>query len=192
MSDSLRPGLSPADAVDAFEAACNHSANVLFITESWFAPFKRRLLIALPPALTEALVDALRDALYKRRKLETVVEFIEQQPMTWEQFAAWRVEREKAARLRRAEIGFFPWDDVIAAEQDKALQRAHTAMWEGVPLQDPQDDPDAACPRCRGPLTAIYFVSPARTWEQLCGRAGWLFVCKPCHLQVDFFMEYMN
>jgi hypothetical protein len=58
-----------------------------------------------------------------------------------------------------------------------------------------QRPPARACPGCGRPpeaLTWIYFASPGWTWEQLCGRAGWLLVCKPCHLQVEFYLEAMN
>jgi hypothetical protein len=51
------------------------------------------------------------------------------------------------------------------------------------------------CPGCDRPeseLTWLYFSSPAWTWRRLCGRAGWLVLCRPCHLQVDFFLERMN
>ena len=101
----MRCGLSPAETITAFTAACNRDATVLFITESWFAPFKDRLLAALPPALTEPLADALRDALYKHRNLSTVVEFIEQQPMTWNEYDLWRVERDREEHLERARVG---------------------------------------------------------------------------------------
>ena len=75
LEDRLRVGLSPDATVIAFVAACNRDADRLFITESWFAPFRARLSVALPQYLSAALVDALRDALYKRRPLETVVQF---------------------------------------------------------------------------------------------------------------------
>ena len=51
------------------------------------------------------------------------------------------------------------------------------------------------CPECgRTPaqLTWVHFSSPAWTWQQLCGREGWLTLCDHCGLQIDFFLERMN
>lgn len=47
-------------------------------------------------------------------------------------------------------------------------------------------------PRCQQPLTWIYFSSPAWTWSKLCRRAGWLGICDPCHIQVEFDLVVMN
>jgi hypothetical protein len=112
--DSLEPGLSPTAAVAAFEAACKRNRDALFITEAWFAPFRVRLLSALPSELTPNLVDTLRDALYERRSLETVVQFVERQPITWEQFTEWHAEKDRQrlrqTLLRNARTGYSPWD----------------------------------------------------------------------------------
>lgn len=196
MRDGLRPGLSPVEAVAAFTAACNRDATVLFITESWVASFKDRLRTALPPALTDPLVAALRDALYKRRHLAAVVEFIEQQPMTWVQYDLACEDRYREADLERARTGYFSWEEVIASEDNAALQRAHAPSGEkAVPADAAMRTNARACPQCCRPaseLDWIYFSSPAWTWKKLCGRAGWLVVCKPCHLQVAFFLQLMN
>jgi hypothetical protein len=48
------------------------------------------------------------------------------------------------------------------------------------------------CGRSASELSWVYFSSPAWTWEQLCGRAGWLVICRPCHLQVEHFLVEMN
>lgn len=191
--DRLEPGLSPHATVTAFEAACNTDTHRLFITESWFAPFRERLLKALPPNLDESLVNALRDALYKRRSLEAVVEFIEQQPMQWKEYEQWR-------HLKEARLGFFPWAEVEAAEKDGVLQRTH--QFEAPVLVNTTHETELDirararnCPGCGLPaskLTWVFFATPDSTWRQRCGRAGWLVICKPCHLQVDFFLEWMN
>lgn len=203
-SDQLQSGLSPDSTVQAFAAACNRDSNRLFITESWFAPFRARLLSALPASLTEPLVEALRDALYKRRPLETVVEFVEQQPMTWPEFERWRAARENELHLESARRGFFPWADVEAAASDENLQRTHMSQseaqapailgLEGIAKPDMRAGARncPACGRAASELSWIYFSSPAWTWQQLCGRAGWLVICQPCHLQVDFFLDRMN
>lgn len=204
MEDELQIGLSADETLARFVGACNRGADRLFITESWFAPFRARLLAALPKDLSAALVEALRDAQYKRRPLETVVQFVEQQPMTWPEFEQWRVERAHEWHLEHARTGFFPWKDVEASENDEQLQRVHfserdceaPAMLhlEGgqrVALRNDARD----CPGCgREPsdLKWVYFSSPDWTWRQLCGRAGWLVICEACHMQVDFFLDRMN
>lgn len=202
--DRLEVGLSPEAAIAAFQAACNQGADRLFITDSWFAPFRLRLLSALPPSLTEALVAALQDAVYKRRPLQAVVDFVEQQPITWEEFAQWDADREHRLHLQRARQGYFPWPDVEASANDEELQRRHRSHGQSqapaiLNLSGRTESDVRAnarnCPGCGRPaseLTWLYFSSPAWTWQQLCGRAGWLVVCTPCHLQVDFFLELMN
>lgn len=188
MEDGLRVGLTPAETIDAFVAACNRDADTLFITQSWFEPFKVRLLKALPAGLTSDLLDVLRDALHKRRRLEDVVEFIELQPITWPDLTA---ERTKRALVRHAELarqGFFPWEDVEAAERNSQLQSQH-------PLHPEFPRDGIACPGCgtaSEQLTWFYFSSPDWTWRRLCGRAGWIAVCKPCRMQVNFVLEMMN
>ena len=52
-----------------------------------------------------------------------------------------------------------------------------------------------ACPDCGAAPAGqawFYFESPAWTWDHLCGRAGWMTVCDPCHRQVNFFLEILN
>src|SRR5262249_37299616 len=160
----LELGLSPHATMTAFEAACNRDAHRLFITESWFAPLRARLLKALPPSLDESLVNLLRDALYKRRSLEAVVEFIEQQPMSWEDYERWR-------HLKEARLGFFSWADVEAAEKDETLQRTHgfeTPALVRVARETESDFRARArnCPGCGRPaseLTWDYFATPKST-----------------------------
>ena len=85
----------------------------------------------------------------------------------------------------------FPWEDVEASRTNQRLQREHPAA-EARQRYAATAKP---CPRCQtgaDKLTWFYFESPAWTWEHLCGRAGWLTVCDPCHAQVDFFLEVMN
>lgn len=38
----------------------------------------------------------------------------------------------------------------------------------------------------------FYFQSPAWTWENLCGRAGWMAVAKEPPREIAFFVEIMN
>lgn len=85
----------------------------------------------------------------------------------------------------------FPWEDVRAARKDSELQTAH-ALDEAM---EEYTEAARSCPGCGTPpayLIWFYFESPASTWENLCGRAGWMTVCEWCELQVDFFLEAMN
>ena len=85
----------------------------------------------------------------------------------------------------------YPWEDVEAARKNRRLQRKHS-------IADGQNSYIAVakpCPQCgtaAGQLSWFYFDSPPKTWEDLCGRAGWMTVCDGCHVQVNFFMEAMN
>lgn len=83
----------------------------------------------------------------------------------------------------------YPWEDVDKARHNPRLQRKH-----------PPGEADKyrvmakPCPKCgkaSGELAWFYFESPKWTWENLCGRAGWMTVCDACHMQVDFFLEVM-
>lgn len=198
-SDQLQPDLSRMATVAAFRAGCNLDSERLFVTASWFAPYEERLLAALPTALTEDLVAALRDALYKRRQLETVVDFVEQYPITWDDFARWQETRALAQHLADARVGFFPWRDVEASANDEQLQSQHAAQvhkdapaWLDMNFVGGNARHCPGCNRAPADLTSIYFSSPPWTWQKLCGRAGWLTICRPCHLQVDFFLTIMN
>lgn len=85
----------------------------------------------------------------------------------------------------------FPWQDADAARKNTRLQRRHDVS----EAHEHYLSAARSCPRCAaapGELTWFYFESPKWTWENLCGRAGWMTVCDPCRVQVDFFMEVLN
>jgi hypothetical protein len=84
----------------------------------------------------------------------------------------------------------YPWPDVDASRRNSRLQRKHPVS-EG---QASYLKRAKTCPQCglAAQLTWFYFESPKETWENLCGRAGWMTVCDKCHVQVDFFLEVMN
>ena len=85
----------------------------------------------------------------------------------------------------------FPWDDVTAARKNALLQRKYPIA-KGKDSHLPQAK---GCPKCAARpehLAWFYFESPKWTWDNLCGRAGWMTVCDACHAQVDFFLEAMN
>lgn len=85
----------------------------------------------------------------------------------------------------------FPWPDVTASRDDKDLQGTQspekareTYLQRANPCSECQTPPEH--------LAWAYFSSPSSTWENLCGRAGWMTICDWCERQVDFFMEVMS
>ena len=84
-----------------------------------------------------------------------------------------------------------PWADVDASRRNGRLQRWHPSdQGKATYLHDA-----AACPRCQTPpedLSWFYFRSPAETWPNECGCAGWLVVCDKCPIQVRLFIEVMS
>ena len=83
-----------------------------------------------------------------------------------------------------------PWDDVDAARNDAELQSEHNAESARREYGDGIKCPQ--CSRSGDQLARFYFSSPAWTWENLCGRAGWMVVCDRCHRQVEFAFDVMN
>jgi hypothetical protein len=91
-----------------------------------------------------------------------------------------------AVRVRPKD--FFPWAMVDRARGDGYLQHGQSAsearlvyLWTA-----------RACPTCglgASALSWFYFRSDDWTWERRCGTAGWMTVCDPCRVQVNFFME---
>ena len=79
----------------------------------------------------------------------------------------------------------FPLEHVITCLRDDKLQSRHRLA--------------EALERYREKLTEpventvwFYFRSPDWTWDNLCGRAGWMIVAKEPPRLVAFFLEIMN
>ena len=51
---------------------------------------------------------------------------------------------------------------------------------------------DKFCKHCGKRIVSLYYKSPAWTWEQLCGRAGLLYICPYCKEDERFDCEIMN
>ena len=84
----------------------------------------------------------------------------------------------------------FPWDHVESARNDAELQAKNDSKWARLNYGE-----NVKCPNCNrsgDQLSWYYFSSPSSTWRNLCGRAGWIVVCEPCHQQVQFFSTFMN
>ena len=71
----------------------------------------------------------------------------------------------------------FPWNDVVASINEQ----------EFAPIII-----NHKCNKCKKNTVVVYFVSPAWTWENLCGRAGYLVICPHCIEQLDFSCTVMN
>ena len=88
------------------------------------------------------------------------------------------IEKIRAIHRESEEIWTsFPWEDVYASM-----------------LKEPEKvkGSERTCPHCGNHLMEIHFISPAWTWERLCGRAGKLWLCAKCGNQIEFDLEYMN
>lgn len=51
---------------------------------------------------------------------------------------------------------------------------------------------DMVCKHCGRRIVSLFYSSPAWTWEQLCGRAGVLYICPYCKEADHFDCEIMN
>jgi hypothetical protein len=79
----------------------------------------------------------------------------------------------------------YPVEDVISCLRDDRLQSRHSlaAAKEGYKAGIAEPGENAVW---------FYFMSPALTWETLCGRAGWMVVAKEPLREVAFFLEIMS
>lgn len=181
--DAIIAGLTIDQAFARFVAACNR-ADTLFITSAWFAPRAKRLRRCLSEPISEDEALVLRELLWEHVRFDDAFDWLGRRPITWAEYLVEKSAEAERQANRTMEQGIFPWADVDVSRADTELQNAA--------LQESPHTHDGACPRCQRPLNWIYFSSPPWTWEQLCGRAGWLSLCDPCHLQVKFDLVLMN
>ncbi|MCB8971483.1 MAG: hypothetical protein M9964_08630 [Solirubrobacterales bacterium] len=88
----------------------------------------------------------------------------------------------------------FPPEDVAASIADGSLQGRHrtTELDPGI-QSDMEEARQRVVAEGASPLTRwIYFSSPSWTWEQLCGREGWLLYDPESERQFQFVMTVMN
>jgi hypothetical protein len=103
-----------------------------------------------------------------------------------------QIERKRLERRRAARgVDMFPWDQVDSARKDQLLQRRHSIR-EARMRYEWRAEPCPKCNKMARELSWFYFSTPRWTWDNLCGRAGWMVVCDECHCQVSFFRESMN
>ncbi len=89
----------------------------------------------------------------------------------------------------------YPWEDVEASRRNRRLQKRHRVkerVADGLPRHFAYARPCPKCGAAKEKLSWFYFRSPKETWENLCGIEGWMGVCDPCHMQVNFFSEVMS
>ena len=181
--DDLKPGISPSAALEAFRAGCNTGPDRLFITDGWFGPREARLRAALPDPITPDIAEEMRKSVLRTRDIDVVIDWIEQGAKPWPEYEAWRRAEDRRVAIERMREGFFPWEDV-----DACRGKVHTRTPK--PLDRARNCPQ--CAQAPAQLTWIYFESPAWTWQNMCGRAGWMTVCDDCRLQTQFFLETLN
>lgn len=91
--------------------------------------------------------------------------------------------------------GFFPPDHVRLAADDAALQ-ADARRTEALSQEEFQrlvDELLAEQPGlCLASAEWVYFRSPDWTWQQMCGRAGWMLWDPSTGEQFAFRMTVMN
>lgn len=97
----------------------------------------------------------------------------------------------KSKKCKKQQLEIFPWEDVRASKKiwKKQIPDAISEA-KGRYLAEANGCP--CCEKQADNLTWQYFRSPKWTWEQLCGRAGYLTICENCSRQVEFFCEIMN
>jgi hypothetical protein len=88
----------------------------------------------------------------------------------------------------------YPWEDVEASRRNRRLQKRHR-LKERLADVATHFAYARPCPKCGAAsekLSWFYFESPKETWAMECGVAGWMTVCDPCHIQVNFFDDVIS
>lgn len=185
--DRLTAGTPRVAAVAALLAACNQPDRVNIST------YRRRtvvprLLHLLPDPLTASTALALTDVALRRRTLDTVLRWLQVQPMSWEEYDVMlTLER----RRRQQEDMSQSYANIASDAAGRGFRSELTAP-EAIERFAPRAQP---CPRCGAQpreLRWIPYSTSPETWQQLTGRAGWVSLCDKCQLQIDFHIEVLN
>jgi len=86
----------------------------------------------------------------------------------------------ECSAFRNIKRTIFPWEDVG--------ENLITYAEQGYRLRVIKD----RCPICHRHLHEVYFCSPEWTWEDLCGREGFLIYCPHCRVQWRFHGTKLN
>jgi hypothetical protein len=187
--DRIRPGIPLEVALQSFRE-CVNQPGTIFSTDSWLLPNLELLhqLMHNPIIVDEAV--ALIDVLYQRHTMRTLIEWLKEEPVSWEgHFIRAALQVEEALSIRMEELRKLDeeWEhinhelDVSEAERESAKE-----------MYSPQAMP---CPSCGIPpehLEWLHYSSPPSTWANLCGLAGWKTRCRVCLREVGFFMTLRN
>ena len=188
----LRGGIPLAEAIVRLrEATLGRGGDVLNISDHRFPSIQARLRRAAPDPITPDIASALLDAVHRRRKLETVLEWIEKQPMSWDEFDFHREARLWHAQIEQRQAEFLRWDEARRTGDHERLQAEHPSE-EGKARHLVNA---VECPLCQTPpgrLTWAYFMSSPDSWRNQSGRAGWAVVCDACRLEVSVFIEMLT
>lgn len=84
----------------------------------------------------------------------------------------------------------FPSSDVYDCLTDRKLQLAN--RFDGCADEMEWERNEFVARGDSEQIVWIYFQSPAKTWELLCGRAGWLLLDPKTGEQLDFRLTVMN
>jgi hypothetical protein len=204
----IKPGLSVEEAIQAFIEACNRR-DTLFLSERWLDEKLPQIREHLSNPIPENEALALRELALMKVKSGEVIGWLKSGAPSWTEY----YEQQRQQQARKRALGYsrsmipFPWVDVDACADDRNLQQqassfggftipggvsAVVAVSERNGPKTPDADQLSHCPSCGEALLWTYFKSPDWTWQKLCGRAGWLAICRKCRIQADFELEYMN
>jgi hypothetical protein len=193
-------------ALELFLKACN-KRDTLFITDAWIAPRLERLNSLLSDPITETQATALKDVVFKRSKIDDLIEWLNDQSNPWAAFnklkkqtvlkeKIQKEENEKREYEKRFEKSEKAWRSKgktpeEAARNDIAFQGNHSQEEAKKKyLLDAR-----SCPKCSltpDKLAWFYFITPLPPYEQkwiLHGFGGWMTFCDNCNDTVDFFDE---
>jgi len=187
----ITTGLSPEEAVQAFIQACSRR-DTLFLTKRWLDEKLPEIHKRLSSFITEDEAVALRELALMKVKSDDVISWLKSGTPSWSDYYQQRCQeqdRKRAVGFSRAMMPF-PWEDVDACADDDNLQQQAASERNGPKTSAADQLSD--CPSCGEGLLWIYFKSPDWTWKDMCGRAGWLAICRKCRIQADFELTRMN
>jgi hypothetical protein len=80
----------------------------------------------------------------------------------------------------------------LAKEEYLSLKKERYSDKDGWQLSKYVRLLENKCPCCSENLIIAYQSSPKWTWEELCGRAGYLVYCPKCKKDINFYLTVMN
>ena len=97
---ALKGGVSIDQALAAFRAGCNTSADRLWVTDDWIAPYLKKLRNLLSDTVTATEAQMLREVVLKQQPLDLGMSWLAENPRpSWREFL--RLRERKAEAWRR-------------------------------------------------------------------------------------------